>query len=87
MRNFDKFADFVTDNIIYPIIVSIVCIVVMFVLTFVLSTEVTWITYLCAISLVITGIWLIMFLIADIGERIIEIYYKNIHKEKCEYED
>lgn len=72
MTKFERFAEFIIEGLIYPLIVAFISTLIPLGLWFIWNIEVMWLVYLAYAIYCVVGVWLVLFVISMIGNKIIE---------------
>lgn len=72
MSKFEKFAEFVMANAIYPLVLTFITAIIPVAVYFSTGVELMWMVNSCGILSCITAVWLALFMVAFTGTRIID---------------
>ena len=72
MTKFEKFAEFVMTNLIYPLALTFIVMVIPVAVYFATGIELMWLVNTGGVLACITAVWLTLFLVAFTGMKIIE---------------
>lgn len=72
MTKFEKFAEFIMQGVIYPLVITFVTCLLPVVIYFTNGAEVMWLVNLGGVFACITAVWLVLFLVVFTAVKIIE---------------
>ena len=77
MTRFEKFAEFIMANAIYPLVLTFITGIIPIVVYFATGVELLWLVNICGVLACITAVWLALFLVAFTGTKIIDWRYER----------
>lgn len=90
MTKFEKFAEFVMTNLIYPLALAFIAMIIPVVVYFATGVELMWLVNTSGVLACITAVWLTLFLVAFTGMKIIdwreEREYRKEHPDEAAYD-
>lgn len=87
MTKFDKFYEFITEYMIYPLGLAFISIIAAVVACGIMQTEIMWMFITAAVITVITALWLGVFLVAFTINKVIEWREERQYREEQEYDE
>lgn len=90
MTRFEKFAEFVTTGLIYPLALTFIVTVIPVAVYFATGIELMWLVNTGVVLACISAVWLALFLVALTGMKIIdwreEREYRKEHPDEAAYD-
>lgn len=90
MTKFEKFAEFVMTNLIYPLALTFIVMVIPVAVYFITGVELMWLVNTGGVLACITAVWLALFPVALTGMKIIdwreEREYRKEHPDEEAYD-
>lgn len=90
MTKFEKFAEFIMMNLIYPLALTFIVMVIPVAVYFATGIELMWLVNTGGVLACITAVWLALFLVAFTGMKIIdwreEREYRKEHPNEAAYD-
>ncbi|MBQ8001295.1 MAG: hypothetical protein IJ298_08905 [Ruminococcus sp.] len=90
MTKFEKFAEFIMENLVYPLALTFIVMVIPVAVYFATGVELMWLVNTGVVLACITAVWLALFLVAFTGMKIIdwreEREYRKEHPNEAAYD-
>ena len=83
MTKFEKFAEFVMTNLIYPLALTFIAMIIPVVVYFTTGVELMWLVNTGGVLACITAVWLALFLVAFTGMKIIDWREEREYRKEC----
>lgn len=82
MTKFEKFAEFIIENAVYPVVLTLVAMLIPVAVYSIAGVELIWLANIGGVLACITAVWLVMFLIAFTGMKIIDWHEEREYRKE-----